>query len=245
MYSLKLFFIFFFCLQLQFAQQDSLTINYDDSKLDIKKIEEKDLEKYKADDDFKYIEEVQKENILQKIVRWIKNVIVKFFEAIFGVGKASGLLYFIFNILPYLLLAFLVFMLVKFFLKVNSRNIIYGEQKGGEITFTDEEQIIKNEDINALITEAIKQKNYRLAIRYYYLQTLKFLTEKNSISWQPQKTNEDYIKEIGNTSILSDFKNLTKIYDYVWYGEFNIDNLKFETLKNTFETINKSIKKTH
>ena len=49
-------------------------------------------------------------------------------------------------------------------------------------------------------------------------------------------------KEISKDSLSADFKNVTKIYDYVWYGEFGIDQLKFEKLKSTFETVNKSIK---
>ena len=101
---------------------------------------------------------------------------------------------------------------------------------------------MKNEDINQLILVAIKNQNYRLAIRYYYIQTLKFLTEKNIISWESEKTNLDYIKEIDDGILNSDFKNVTKIYNYIWYGEFSIDELKFEKLKNTFETLNKSIK---
>ncbi len=237
---LLLTFIFFG--QQTYAQQDSLSIKTDDSKIEVQKITDDDLKSYKEDSDFNYIEEIEEESFIQKFQRWLQNILTKIWEAIFGVGTATGFLYFVFNILPYILLAFLVFLLVKFFLKVNSRNIVYGEQKNASFQFTEEEHIIKNEDINALISDAIKNQNYRLAIRYYYLQTLKFLTEKNIISWEPEKTNEDYIKEIDIDSLNTDFKSVTKIYDYVWYGEFSIDELKFEKLKTTFETVNNSIK---
>lgn len=238
-----LFFLSFtLFVQLSFAQQDSLSVKNDDSKIEVRKITENDLKTYKEDKAFNYIEEIEEESFIQKFQRWLQNILTKIWEAIFGVGTATGFLYFVFNILPYILLAFLVFLLVKFFLKVNSRNIVYGEQKNASFQFTEEEHIIKNEDINALISEAIKNQNYRLAIRYYYLQTLKYLTEKSIISWEPEKTNEDYIKEISKDSLSADFKNVTKIYDYVWYGEFGIDQLKFEKLKSTFETVNKSIK---
>ena len=238
-----LFFLsFYFFSQTSFAQQDLLSVKNDDSKIEIKKITEDDLKTYKEDKSFNYIEEIQEESFLQKFQRWLKNILTKFWEAIFGVGTATGFLYFIFNILPYILLAFLAFLLIKFFLKVNSRNIVYGEQNSTSFQFTEEEQIMKNEDINQLILVAIKNQNYRLAIRYYYIQTLKFLTEKNIISWESEKTNLDYIKEIDDGILNSDFKNVTKIYNYIWYGEFSIDELKFEKLKNTFETLNKSIK---
>jgi len=137
--------------QLLIAQQDSLSVAIDDSKIEVKKINAEDLEVYKNDKAFNYAEEVYKEGAIEKFQRWLRNIITKFFEAIFGVGQASGILYFIFNILPYLLLALLIFLLIKFFLKVNSNAIIYGEKAITTFQFSEEEHIIRNEDINALI----------------------------------------------------------------------------------------------
>ncbi|SDH90673.1 DUF4129 domain-containing protein [Winogradskyella thalassocola] len=233
-----------FCFgQLSVAQQNEQSVTFDDTTLEKQQITEDDLEAYKADEDFNYTEVVPEENILEKIYNWFQNILRKFWEAIFGVGTASGFLYFVFSILPYLLLAFLLFLLIRFFLKVNSNNLIAKSRKQGSILFTEEEQIIKNEDIPALINEAVNQKNYRLAIRYYYLLSLKYLTETDHILWQPQKTNEDYINEINKEFLKADFKNITRIYDYVWYGEFNVDATKFETLKLPFEHLNNTITK--
>jgi len=122
---------------------------------------------------------------------------------------------------------------------VNARNIIQGKQNKPEFEFTDEEHIIKNEDINALITRAIEQNNYRLAIRYYYLLALKELSDHNVIKWEQDKTNADYINEIENKTLQTNFKQATKIYDYVWYGEFTVDAIKFESLKKPFNQLSK------
>lgn len=234
--------IFILCIgKLCFAQNIDTPVQYDDSKIEKQTITENDLETYKADDDFNYKEVVAEESFLDKAYRWLNNILRKFWEAIFGVGTASGFLYFIFRVLPYLLLGFLVFLLIRFFLKVNSRNLASKAKKEGEVLFTEEEQIIKNEDIPSLIKEAINQKNYRLAIRYYYLLSLKHLKESDSIDWQPQKTNEDYLKELSKEHLKSGFQKITRIYDYVWYGEFNVDDLKFESLKKPFENLNNSI----
>ncbi|RKE92246.1 DUF4129 domain-containing protein [Ichthyenterobacterium magnum] len=242
MHLLKIVFAVFLFTTLSFAQQDALVVHYDESKLEKHDISEDDLSSYKENPEFNYTEVETEESIFSRIKRWLANILTKIFEAIFGVGKAGGILYFIFNILPYLLLAFLIFLLIKFFLKVNSKSIISGQQNPGTVQFTEDEQIIKNEDINKLINDAIKQKNFRLAIRYYYLQSLKFLAEKQHINWEQQKTNVDYISEIKKDTIKTGFKTITRIYDYVWYGEFSIDELKFETLKSSFETLNTTIK---
>ena len=238
---LRLLLLFFCFGQFSLAQQNELPVKYDDTFIKKQQISEDDLEVYKADNDFNYTEVVAEDTFLDKAYRWFRNILTKFWEAIFGVGTAEGFLYFIFRILPYILLGFLVFLLIRFFLKVNSNNLITRSKEDGSIRFTEEEQIIKNEDIPSLIRDAINQGNYRLAIRYYYLLSLKYLEKNESISWQPQKTNEDYIKEINNELLKVDFRKITRIYDYVWYGEFNIDVLKFETLKLPFENLNKTI----
>ncbi|WP_179319560.1 DUF4129 domain-containing protein [Winogradskyella helgolandensis] len=229
--------------QFSIAQQSEQSVYYDDTTIEKQHISEDDLEAYKADDDFNYTEVEPEENFFDKVSRWFQNILTKFWEAIFGVGTATGFLYFVFTILPYLLLGLLVFLLVRFFLKVNSNNLIIKARKQGSILFSEEEQIIKNEDIPSLINDAVNQKNYRLAIRYYYLLSLKYLTESENILWQPQKTNEDYINEINQDHLKVDFKNITRIYDYVWYGEFDVDAVKFETLKHPFEHLNNTITK--
>lgn len=243
MHALKVFFILVLLSTLSFAQQDSLTVKFDDTPLHVQQITEDDLETYKNDDAFNYIETVANDSIFQNIKRWLKNILQSIFEAIFGVGNVSGILYFIFNIVPYIILAILVFFLVKFFLKVNSRSIISGKQKLATVKFTEDEHIIKNEDINALISDAVAQQNFRLAIRYYYLLSLKSLTDKELILWQQQKTNTDYISEIETATLKTNFKAITKIYDYVWYGEFEIDEIKFESLKAAFHKLDKTILK--
>lgn len=238
----KIALLFLLTTSWAFGQQDSVTVNYDDSKLEVQQITKDDLKKYKDDNAFNYSEVGQEESFLNKIVLWFRNMVKKIFEWLFGVGIATGLLKFIFNILPYLILIFLVFLLLRFFLKVDSRTIITGQQNSATISFTEEEHILKNEDINALITDAILQQNFRLAIRYYYLLSLKKLSQNHIISWQQQKTNEDYISEIEAKSLKIDFTNITRIYDYVWYGEFDIDALKFERFKSQFESLNNTIK---
>lgn len=241
-------FIFFLgCVTHNSAQNTHAPINFDDTDLDVKEISTDDLEDYKNDDAFNYTEVEPEDNFLVRayntFVDWISNIIREIVEAIFGVGEAQGLLFFIFKVLPYLILGALVFLLIRFFLKVNSRTLVSGQKAAPGFQFTEEEQIIKNEDINALISNAISQKNYRLAIRYYYLLSLKYLTEKKVITWQQEKTNEDYISEIQSDTLKNSFKDITRIYDYVWYGEFNIDQLRFENLKLAFESLNNSIKK--
>ncbi len=240
---MRAFFIFIGLLfiTLGHAQQEEHRIVYDDSLIEKRSITEKDLETYKSDDDFNYTEKETKEGLWSKIIRWFKKILTKFWEAIFGIGTASGFLFFVLKVLPYILLGVLFYLLIRFFLKVNSNAVITTSKEIGSIALNEEEEIINNEDIPALIKDAVTKKDYRLAIRYYYLLALKQLIDGNIITWQAQKTNEDYLNDISQSRVQTDFQHITRIYDYVWYGEFDIDALKFEKLRIPFEQLNQSI----
>ncbi|GAA3576755.1 DUF4129 domain-containing protein [Snuella lapsa] len=237
-YFLLVFFVFSVC---SFAQQDSLALKYDDSNLKVQEISTKDLEDYKSKKAFNYTETENRGAVLDKLYNWLYNMLLKILEAIFGVGPATGIAKFILKLIPYLLLGILIFILIKFFLKVNYKRIVHNTPKKANIQFTEEEIIIKHNNIQTLIDQAIAQNNYRLAIRYLYLLALKHLDESERISWEQQKTNEDYIKEIKAPIVKDHFITVTRIYDYVWYGEFNVDALKFGTLQPAFTNLIKSI----
>jgi hypothetical protein len=240
--SLKKLLFLILCLgQLSFAQQSELPVQFDDTSVEKQTISEDDLKQYADDKDFNYEENIAQDTLYDRFVRWLRNILTKFWEAIFGLGSASGFLFFVFRILPYILLGVLIFLLIRFFLKVNSNRLITNAKNKATISFSEEEQIIRSEDIPSLIQDAISAKNYRLAIRYYYLLSLKYLTDNESIEWQPQKTNEDYIKELKKDTLRIDFENITRIYDYVWYGEFKVDAIKFKTLKLPFVSLHNTI----
>ena len=100
------------------------------------------------------------------------------------------------------------------------------------------EENLKEVNFETLIEDALKEKNYRLATRYLYLKSLKLLTNKDIIEWHYDKTNSEYLNEIKNENTKSVFKRISYIYDYVWYGEFPIDEAVYNKNISDFEKIN-------
>jgi hypothetical protein len=84
--------------------------------------------------------------------------------------------------------------------------------------------------ISQLLNNAIKEKNYRLAIRLMYLQTLSLLGEKQLLNLSPQKTNYQYVQELSGTPIQQAFSKLTMQYEYAWFGGFAISNGQFDEI---------------
>ncbi len=84
MQCIKIILFFLFTTSWAFSQQDSLTVQYDDSKLEEHQITKDDLKKYKDSKDFNYSEVVQEESFLNKIVLWFRNMAKKIFDAATG-----------------------------------------------------------------------------------------------------------------------------------------------------------------
>jgi hypothetical protein len=74
-------------------------------------------------------------------------------------------------------------------------------------------------DFNALLSQAEAEGNYRLAVRLGYLFVLKQLTDQGLIQWQPDKTNHDYLRELTSGQLRPAFREVTRQFEYVWYGE--------------------------
>ena len=101
----------------------------------------------------------------------------------------------------------------------------------------DIERNLQNVDFEKLIASTIKSGNQRLAIRYYYLWLLKKMSEKEIIDWNPEKTNSDYLYEIKNAQLKQNFSYASYLYNNIWYGEFEINDDSFTSIKKSFEAI--------
>lgn len=224
-----IFYIILLCSLALFSQAEEELVQYDNDKIQQKEFNQKQIESYKANDDFIYIIEKREATWLENLWNWIKRKVKSILSFLFDdIAPAVGFLKAILKALPYVIAGLVLYFIIKFFLKVNARNIIGGKKAQSIVKLTEEEELIHEKDLPQLINNAITNGNYRLAVRYYYLLILKKLSEKELIKWQQEKTNEDYIKEVSkNKELNTDFKEVTLLYDYVWYGDFPIDKTVF------------------
>ncbi|MFC4720992.1 hypothetical protein ACFO5O_01560 [Geojedonia litorea] len=101
---------------------------------------------------------------------------------------------------------------------------------------------IEHIDVQALINEAESKNDYRLAIRYYYLLVLKTLSLKNYIKLEDDKTNAEYLNEIAQTHFSQGFAYTSYLYNYIWYGEFPLNNQQYAIAKQRFTNLLKDVK---
>lgn len=113
---------------------------------------------------------------------------------------------------------------------------------------TADDKIIEedNEDIFAInyqkdIDKAIKDQNYRLAIRLMFLRVLRNLSDRNIIQYKIDKTNFDYLVQLHKTGYYNDFFKLTRSFEYTWYGKFPVAPETFTVIKKDFENFDKKL----
>ncbi len=94
---------------------------------------------------------------------------------------------------------------------------------------------------DALIAEAEIKSEFNLATRYLFLRTLKNLADRGFINFTAEKTNKEYLKEMEAHNYYDEFRELTRDYEYTWYGQFLIDKGKYEKLKGEFRFFNQKI----
>ncbi len=97
------------------------------------------------------------------------------------------------------------------------------------------------DDLDGQLKKAIQSKNYRLATRYLFLKTLQQLADKNAISLSTEKTNIQYSQEVRGKAYADSFARLCLLYEYVWFGEFDINEEQFASILQQQQTLAKAI----
>lgn len=250
----KLLYIFFlfFCLNTAFGQ-DSLLVKKTDTISAVSKFSEKDIaidstkiksrsftnlkEKYN-DANFEYEPKAKEKNAWDRFKEWLSY----WFGRIFSLSNEEASMSFVnifLKVLAVIVIVFVIYLIVKAIMNDEGR-WIFGKSSDKKVIHYDEiEKNLHLVDFEKLIKEAVKSGENRLVIRYYYLWLLKKLAEKEIIEWDVEKTNSDYLYEIKSEKLKTDFAYLSYLYNYIWYGEFELEE---ETLTKAIKSFEKTIK---
>lgn len=109
-----------------------------------------------------------------------------------------------------------------------------------------EEEIEISENIFLLnydreIGKAVEAKNYRLAVRLWYLRTLKELLERSLINYSHEKTNSEYLNTLSGGKYYRDFFRLTRNFEYTWYGGFPLSEEGYNLMQKDFTDFKNSL----
>jgi len=120
-------------------------------------------------------------------------------------------------------------------LKTNIRGLFRGKSAAIAIDFSELEENIHHTNFDELIAEAVARGDYRKAVRLHFLKLLKQLSDRGLISWQLNKTNNDYVIELSKGGYSKQFREAARLYEYTWYGDFEVSESRYANIVSTFK----------
>ena len=190
------------------------------------------LDAYLAQEEFQYTETQREKTWLDRLKLWINDAWSRFWASIFGAMDLSGFWAAFFQLAPYLLVLVLMMLLVWLAMRYGGRE--HDDKKFALTSLNSDEVLLKSDNLKALADDAMRGGDYRLALRYRYLLILQLLIQKDLIVWKSSKTNYDYQRELQGTGFQAPFSEVTRIYNFVWYGHFELDAHTFGELEKAF-----------
>ena len=191
---------------------------------------------YKGEE-FTYTTVKPKESLWNRFWRKIS----RFLESIFGkpdtesAGAFAGAFL---RIGAILISALVLYFLVRYLISKEGNFFFSKKNRKIPLESSDIEEDIHEINFPQRIAESERSGDFRMATRWLFLSFLKKLSDRNIITWHPEKTNGDYIREIKNPGTAEQFRQLALIFDHVWYGTFDITRQDYQYFKKKFESVN-------
>ncbi|RYZ55242.1 MAG: DUF4129 domain-containing protein [Sphingobacteriales bacterium] len=162
-----------------------------------------------------------------------ENFFSKMIEAIFAFFASPGGKLLIAG----LLIGALVYGIIRVILSEKSRLFA---RKSVKADTEEAESPVAPEDIllsdwEQQMQEAMRKQDLRQAVRLGYMLMLQLLARNNHLHYRADKTNYDYVYELTDKSLKTPFRNLSRQYEYAWYGDYPV---KPEEMERYLSTIN-------
>ena len=196
---------------------------YDASDFELRRVDKDEWNKIKKDKRFQY----KKKKPKKKKKKKSRKAPIQGLGELFNSGLVKIVLYILFG-------GFLIYIIYLF---IKNNDLSFKRNVKDEEIVQEEpwENVQEFEDWELALRQALKENDYRLATRIYYLQTLNILDKAGQIKYREDKTNWYYVQQLSNNSHYNDFMQLTRSFDYIWYGEYQISAEQFGVLESQFK----------
>jgi len=194
------------------------------------------VESLSEGEEFEYTTYEEETNWVQSLLKWLS-------ETFGGALSVDGWFVLLKTLALLSFLAILIFLINKM-LKGDLGQTIKGAKKLGPENLSITGENVHELDLEQLIIENTSAGKFRLALRYTYLSVLKNLSEQGLIEWKKDKTNREYEKEVMATSPdhAQDYYDITQRFEYLWYGQTEVNRAVFDENQQVFQAFNVQIK---
>jgi hypothetical protein len=189
------------------------------------------IEDFRNNKAYKYDREGEKAGLMDRILGYLFRWLQQFFS---GVEDTSWIRYLFIGLLV-LLFVLLILRLLNvplfFFLSFSRKEKIPG------LEFLASGRELETGELERMLELYRENGAYREAVRVLYLLYLKKLEYRGFVRIRTFKTNREYCSEITDLNHRDVFKRLSRIYEFIWFGQFNPDQHQFETIEKDFNIV--------
>jgi len=108
---------------------------------------------------------------------------------------------------------------------------------------SNDEALLTLDTIEAAIQGAEQLSDFKKAVRLLYIQTLLMMDRKKWIQFNANATNTEYLIKLNKAPFFKDFDVVTNIYEYVFFGGFDVNRSQFEQIRERFLQLQNSLKR--
>lgn len=197
--------------------------NYDDKK----------LAEYRTEKRFQYDKVIKEEKKQQN--DWLTKALLTLGKWLASVGPSAKTADVLGNAFVYGIAILALGLIIWGIFKMRIRTMIAKTAEPLNFDFKEVESDILLTDFEKYLREAVNAGNYKRAVQLLYLESLKSLTLNNIIQWKPNKTNQEYLYEMQNSNLRRPFMDITRLFEYIFYGEFPINQQTYQATEAAFQ----------
>lgn len=212
------------------AVRDAGRVPADTSAVTARPVPVKKIEEFRKDPDFRYDRKDEPLLTLRDhVMAWLRDLLGRFFRDADGevVWKAA-------EYIVYGIVAAAVLLVILKLIGADVRGLFFSPKKKRPAPDEAVEHI-ENIDFDRLIAVSLERRDYRTAVRLLYNKALKELSARGLIQWKIDRTNNDYLSELAASPLRREFTELTRIFEYIWYGNFELPADAFTAVRELYE----------
>ena len=134
-------------------------------------------------------------------------------------------------------IVFLIYKLILYMYAPDNKKV---KTSGIQLQQVDEEPTIAS-DLELLLEQALKANDFKEAIRIYYLLSIRNLNDNHVLSYTIDKTNYEYLSEVGGHPAFTIFRELTMTFERIWFGDSPANELKLNSYRAKYIDLNEVI----
>jgi hypothetical protein len=202
----------------------------DTARVDLRVVPRGAIDRFRGESDFDYGRQLEAPEslwnvIMRKIAQWMRDLM-----------GADGVTTF-WDVVTYVIVGAALLFVVLRLLDADTRSLFFRSKKAETAGAAEIDEDVRTIDFHEQIARALATGDFRLAVRLHYLRLLRDLDARGTIAWRRDKTDGDYLREVGDAPMRSGFERATLLFEYVWYGDFPIDRRLYDQIAAVIDRI--------